>query len=93
MGWNSNKDTDNDPSVSNSHLFLVRLWLEDLGADQQEWRGRVQHILSGQVRYFREWTALETIFRNMASVLVSDGAAEANHSPTPNAKGSDKPVL
>jgi hypothetical protein len=93
MGCNPNTDADTDQASLTSHLFLVRLWLEDLGADQQEWRGRVQHILSGQVRYFREWAVLETILRNMVSMVVSEGAAEASDAPTPNVEGSDKTVL
>jgi hypothetical protein len=41
-----------------SHLFTVRLWLEDLGDGQTEWRGKVQYIPSGEVRHFREWSTL-----------------------------------
>ena len=41
-----------------SHLFTVRLWAEDLGDGRAEWRGQVQHVLSGETRYFREWPAL-----------------------------------
>lgn len=41
-----------------SYLFTVRLWLEDLGDSRAEWRGQVQHVLSGEVRYFRDWPAL-----------------------------------
>lgn len=41
-----------------SHLFTVRLWLEELGNDQTEWRGKVQHVTSGEGRYFRDWPAL-----------------------------------
>jgi hypothetical protein len=66
------KGTDTGSSPATSHLFLVRLWREDLGSDQREWRGRVQHILSGQVRYFREWSALVTILQKMISALLDD---------------------
>ena len=41
-----------------SHLFTIRLWLEDLGDGQVEWRGSVQHVISGELRYFRDWPAL-----------------------------------
>jgi hypothetical protein len=41
-----------------SELFTVRLWPEELGAGQIEWRGKVQHALSGRTGYFREWSAL-----------------------------------
>jgi hypothetical protein len=93
MGWNPHTEADTDPAASASHLFLVRLWLEDLGAEQQEWRGRVQHVLSGQVRYFREWAALETILRNMVSLLLSEDADAANDPDTSNSKPRDKSAL
>jgi hypothetical protein len=41
-----------------SHLFTVRLWQEEVDNDQAEWRGKVQHLTSGEVRYFREWSVL-----------------------------------
>jgi hypothetical protein len=36
----------------------VRLWQEEVGTDKTEWRGKVQHLTSGEVRYFREWSVL-----------------------------------
>jgi hypothetical protein len=41
-----------------SHLFTVRLWVERLGGGQMETRCKVQHVLSGETRYFRQWPAL-----------------------------------
>ena len=41
-----------------SQLFTVRLWPHDLGDGRIEWRGKVQHMLSGETRYFREWQGL-----------------------------------
>jgi hypothetical protein len=41
-----------------SQLFTVRLWAEDLGDGRMEWRGKVQHVVSGEVHYFREWPTL-----------------------------------
>lgn len=41
-----------------SHLFTLRLWREVWGDGQAEWRGQVRHVLSGEVRYFRRWSAL-----------------------------------
>ncbi len=41
-----------------SHLFTVRVWEEEIRADQNEWRGKVQLFPGGDVRYFREWAAL-----------------------------------
>jgi hypothetical protein len=41
-----------------SRLFTVRLWREDLGDGQVEWRGEVHHVESGETRYFRDWSVL-----------------------------------
>lgn len=48
-----------------SHLFTVRLWLENLGDGRAEWRGQVQHVLSGETHYFREWETLIALLRAM----------------------------
>lgn len=37
-----------------TQLFTVRFWLETLGDEQHEWRGRAQYIESGEVIYFRD---------------------------------------
>ena len=53
---------------AHSELFMLRVWLEDLGAGQLEWRGKVQHMASGEAYYFRDWagliTCLQQILRN-----------------------------
>jgi len=36
----------------------VRLWQEELGNGQTELRGKVQHVSSGEARYFRDWPTL-----------------------------------
>ncbi len=41
-----------------SHLFIVRIWLENLGDGQMEWRGKAQSIPGGETTYFRDWMAL-----------------------------------
>lgn len=45
-----------------SELFTVRLWPEEVSEDQVEWRGRVQHALSGRTGYFRAWSGLLEFF-------------------------------
>jgi len=44
--------------VYHSHLFTMRIWHEHLGNSESEWRGKVEHVLSREARYFREWSAL-----------------------------------
>ena len=60
-----------------SHLFTVRLWSEDLGGDQVEWRGQVTHVLSGEAHYFREWQDLEAHLLAMVRQQEQATAAEA----------------
>ncbi len=63
------------PGFSRSHLFTLRVWLEDVGAARGEgcdearfeWRGRVEHIASGRVIYFRDWQALIAFVQQAAS--------------------------
>jgi hypothetical protein len=50
------------PSLT-SHLFTVRIWREEMGESHIEWRGKVQHALSGEARYFREWAELIAFVR------------------------------
>lgn len=68
----------NDSLSPRSHLFTVRLWLEDLGHGQSEWRGQVQHVLSGESRYFRDWPSLLAFLQEM---LPDDGAASQDETP------------
>jgi hypothetical protein len=48
-----------------SQLFTVRVWREDLGQGRTEWRGKVQHVTSGEARYFREWATLISALQEM----------------------------
>lgn len=41
------------------HVFTLRMWPEELGDGRVDWRGKIQHVNSGEVRYFRDWPALE----------------------------------
>jgi hypothetical protein len=58
---------------SHTHLFTVRLWLEDLGAGQTEWRGEVHDVDSGERRYFRDWPALVAILQALLASQKAHG--------------------
>jgi hypothetical protein len=58
------------------HLFTVRVWEEEIGIDQTEWRGKVQLLTTGEVRYFREWAALVPLLLSILAEL--DAASETN---------------
>jgi hypothetical protein len=49
---------DEDQQPARTQLFMVRVWIEDLGEGRTEWRGKVQHALSGEACYFRDWASL-----------------------------------
>ncbi|RME65452.1 MAG: hypothetical protein D6790_01815 [Caldilineae bacterium] len=46
------------PRSPPSHFFTLRLWKEDVDAETPIWRGRLQNLASGEVRYFQDWEAL-----------------------------------
>jgi hypothetical protein len=59
---------DNAQFPSRPHLFTLRVWREDLGHSQSEWRGEVHDVVSGEIRYFREWPTLVAIVQAMLAV-------------------------
>ena len=68
-----------DQTQQRTHLFTLRMWPEALGNGQIEWRGKVQHVLSGQAHYFRDWDALIAYLQDMlppddrAEIIVEEG--------------------
>ena len=34
--------------------FIVRMWAEPVNEDQCEWRGQVEHLQTGEKRYFQQ---------------------------------------
>ncbi len=59
----ANKDAGRQ--MHRSHLFTLRLWLEEMGAGQKDWRGKVQHVDSGEARYFHDWPTLEEFLEKL----------------------------
>jgi hypothetical protein len=52
---------------------MLRIWQENLGGDRVEWRGKVQHVTSGEARYFRDWSMLIAALQEMLRTCeVSD---------------------
>lgn len=48
-----------------SQLFTVRMWPEPLGDGQTEWRGKVDHVASGEGYPFRDWARLIVCIEKM----------------------------
>lgn len=62
--------------------FIVRVWLEELGEGQTEWRGRVQDVLSGRITFFRGWDRLApTILEMLANRTRDPGSASGEDLP------------
>lgn len=63
----------NTPSkLPRSHLFTVRVWQEELGEGQSEWRGQVRLVTGEDVRYFRQWSALVPLLITMLAEAPAD---------------------
>jgi hypothetical protein len=56
-----------DGTRPNSHLFVLRLWSERMGDAGIEWRGKVQHVTTGDIRYLRDWSRLLPIMLELLS--------------------------
>ena len=61
---------------SRSHLFTVRVWQEEVGQDLREWRGKVQLITDGNVRYFRGWEGLVPLLLSMLSEVETHSESD-----------------
>ncbi len=48
-----------------SQLFTVRVWQVESADGSSEWRGKLQHVPSGEIRYFRGWAALIPLMLDM----------------------------
>ena len=65
-----------------SQFFTLHIWKEELGDQRCEWRGRIRHVPSGEVCYFRDWTVLVQFLDRFASSQgESHGATHGG--PTP----------
>ncbi len=59
--------TQKDPDTTSTHsqLFTLRFWPEDQGDGHLDWRGKVQHVGTGEVRYFRDWLMLKAFIEGL----------------------------
>lgn len=66
---------ESEQPTQSPQVFMLRLWTEDMGGGQTDWRGRVQHMNSGEARYFRDWRTLESFVEELLRGLEADGTA------------------
>ena len=72
VSMETQKRDPGDGFLPTSHLLLLRIWREDLGDGQSEWRARAQHIISGEAVFIRRWEDLEAFlstFDNLADLF------------------------
>jgi hypothetical protein len=60
---------------TDSRLFLIRIWTEDLGGGQSEWRAFVRRVPGGESRYVRTWEDLERFLKRFAGPSGADEPA------------------
>ena len=53
-----------------SQLFLLRVWLDE--SNENDWHGRVQHIVTGEAHYFQTCAELRRVIRAMLAPEKSD---------------------
>ena len=64
-------DGSNRQTHETSHLFLLRLWREELVPGQGEWRGQRSSLANGEERYFR---SPETLYKILLTMLSNDSS-------------------
>jgi hypothetical protein len=63
-----------------SQLFTIRVWQETADSAKPEWRGRLQHVPSGEVLYFRNW---DTLINHIVSMLPGGEGATLHFATDP----------
>lgn len=54
-----------DQIESNTHSFIVKIWLEEVDekSDRAAWRGHITHVPSGERRHFENLAAMNNFIR------------------------------
>ncbi len=55
-----------------SHLFVVRVWIKRPADALLEYRGRIQHVLSGETRHFKDWPTMVDFLETEMAQWESD---------------------
>ena len=56
---------------ANTHVFILRLWLEprEIEGAEPEWRGVIEHVVSGERRYFRNLEGMLSFIKKHFELL------------------------
>jgi hypothetical protein len=60
-------DLDQSPSIPPASTFVIRLWHE-WTAEGPRWRGRIEHLQSGESRAFLDWDGLLSFVHRFAAL-------------------------
>ncbi len=72
-------------------FFTLRVWKEATGS-QNEWRGKIQHVRSGETRYFRDWGTMIVFLSAMVPSLDPTFGSDTPHSGAISSKSGGKRV-
>ena len=70
-------------------LFILHLWPETLADGQIEWRGKLNHTQTNEIRYFRDWPALIPLLLSLlrqADMPISTAPAAFSGEPPPQSE-------
>jgi len=56
-----------DPSEIPHHLFIVRVWVDPARPEPSVARGQIEHVSSGERRYFRELDEIQAFVADSLS--------------------------
>jgi hypothetical protein len=70
---------NDDEQHAPSQLFTVRVWQAEDADGRTEWRGKLRHIPSGEIRHFRGWAALIPLMLD----LLRRHSSSAGTNPAP----------
>ena len=79
-------NNDTDQRMHSSHLFMLRIWPDNPDSGQTDWRGKVQHVNSGEARYFRDWPTLEAFVEE----LLRNSCLEGGHTKAKDTDGTSQ---
>jgi hypothetical protein len=55
LGHKKDPQSENGSLGTQAQTFTLRIWTTNQENGSLEWRGRIQHVQSGEVRYCRDW--------------------------------------
>jgi hypothetical protein len=64
-----------------THLFTVRLWVEELADGQTEVRMQARHTVSGETHYFRDGELLLSYLLTKVQELEQESATGQSNNP------------